>query len=77
MSKAELLSQLDKFTPEERAEIRAKLDELDGDRWLDNDELTPEQKRLLEARLEACEKNPEAGSSWEEVQARIHARLRS
>ncbi len=33
--------------------------------------LTEAQKKDLERRLEAYEKNPKAGSSWEEVKARL------
>lgn len=34
MSKAEILEALPKLSPEERQEIRAKLNELDGEEWL-------------------------------------------
>jgi putative addiction module component (TIGR02574 family) len=77
MSKAEILAELPKLTPRDRAEIRRKLTELDGDEWLDTDEpLTQAEKALLESRLAAYEKDPDAGSSWEEVEARIRARLK-
>jgi hypothetical protein len=33
MSKAEILKAITKLAPEERDEIRHKLDELDGDEW--------------------------------------------
>ncbi len=77
MSKAELITEIRKLTPQERAEIRDMLDELDGERWLDGGELSPDQRQLLENRLEVLEKDSEAGSPWEEVKARIHAKLRS
>ena len=78
MSKTEILEELPKLTSEERYEIRLKLAELDGDGWLgDDDPLTDEEKALLEARLAACEKDPDAGSSWEEVESRVRARLNS
>ena len=77
MSKAEILSELSKLTVEERLDIRAKLDEMDGERWLDGGELDEAQRRLLDARLDAYAKNPDVGSSWEEVEARVQARLRS
>ena len=71
MSKTEILAELPKLTSEERYEIRLKLAELDGDGWLDDDDpLTGEEKALLEARLAAYEKDPDAGSSWEEVEGR-------
>jgi putative addiction module component (TIGR02574 family) len=78
MSKTEILEELPKLTSEERHEIRLKLAELDGDGWLDDDDpLTDEEKALLEARLAAYEKDPDAGSSWEEVESRVRARLKS
>ncbi|HMQ79653.1 MAG TPA: addiction module protein [Ignavibacteria bacterium] len=50
--------------------------ELIGDLWdsLSNPNdipLTDEQKEELDRRLEAHYKNPESGSSWDEVKARI------
>ena len=78
MSKTEILEELPKLTPEDRYEIRLKLAELDGDGWLDDDDpLTDDEKALLEARLVAYEKDPDAGSSWEEVESRVRARLNS
>ena len=76
MSKVEILEELPKLTPAERKEIRLKLAELDDNNWLDDDDpLTGSEKALLEARLAAYEKDPDAGGSWEEVEARIRARL--
>ena len=77
MSKVEIIEELPKLPPEARAEIQAKLDELAGDGWLDGDEpLTDEEKTLLETRLNAYEKNPDAGSSWEEVEVRLRAHFK-
>jgi len=76
MSKTEILEQLPKLTKTERQEIRLKLAELDGDDWIDGDDpLTADEKALLDARLAAYEKDPDAGSSWEEVESLIRARL--
>jgi len=76
MSKTEILEELPKLTSEERREIRLKLAELDGDRWQDaGDPLTNAEKELLEARLAAYERDPDAGSSWNEVESRIRSRL--
>ena len=74
MSTAEILEELAKLTPDERAEITAKIREIDGTEWLDP-ELTDEDKRILDERLAEYEKNPDAGSTWEEVEARIRAKL--
>jgi putative addiction module component (TIGR02574 family) len=73
--KTEILEALPKLTPEERREIRAKLNELDGQEWLDEAELTEQEKAIIEARLREYDANPEIGSSWEEAKARIVARL--
>ncbi|MFA5057944.1 MAG: addiction module protein [Opitutaceae bacterium] len=78
MSKAEILAALPRLTPAERQEIRRRLTELDGDGWLVAEEpLTEAEKALLEARLAAYEKDPAAGRSWEETEARIRARLKA
>jgi putative addiction module component (TIGR02574 family) len=77
MSKAEILAELPKLSRGERAEIRRKLAELDGEEWVDGDEpLTDAEKALLDARLAAYEKDADAGSSWEQVEGRIRARLK-
>jgi putative addiction module component (TIGR02574 family) len=53
-----------------------KLAELDSDDWIDDEEpLTIHEKAQLEARLAAYAKDPDAGSTWEEVERRIQARL--
>jgi putative addiction module component (TIGR02574 family) len=76
MSKTEILDELPKLTKTERDEIRLKLAEIDGDSWFDNGEpLSEDEKALLDSRLAAYLKNPEEGSSWEEVESRIRARL--
>ena len=76
MSKTEILEELPKLTKTERQEIRLKLAELDSDDWLDDeDSLTAHEKALIEARLAAYANDPDAGSTWEEVEGRIRARL--
>jgi hypothetical protein len=76
MSTVEILKELPKLTTEERNEIRLRLAELDGDPWFHDEEpLTDAEKAILEARLAAYEKDPDAGSSWAEVEGRIRARL--
>jgi putative addiction module component (TIGR02574 family) len=76
MSKVEILEELPRLTREERKEIRLRLAELDGSSWLDADDpLTDAEKALLDARLAAYEKDPDAGSSWGEVEARLRSRL--
>ncbi len=77
MSKADILAELPKLTPAERQKVRLQLARLDGEEWLDSEPLTNAEKALLDARLAAYEKDPDAGSSWEEVESRIRARLKS
>jgi putative addiction module component (TIGR02574 family) len=61
----------------DRQEIRQKLNEIDDAKWMDGDEpLTDDEKSLLEVRLATYEKEPDAGSSWEEVEAHIRGRIR-
>jgi hypothetical protein len=76
MNKAEILEELPKLAPEERDEIRLKLAELDGDDWLDDDDpLTDQHKKLLDARLADAEENPEASIPWNEAKKRIEVRF--
>jgi putative addiction module component (TIGR02574 family) len=80
MSKVEILEELPRLKPEERREVLEKIRELDhlaGDEWLDTTDLTDADKVLLETRLAAYAKDPDTGSSWEEVEARICARLKA
>jgi hypothetical protein len=76
MSKAEILAELPKLTAEELAEVQARLDELAGETWLDGGELSDTDKVVLDAALAEYKKNPDGGSSWQEVEARIRAKLR-
>lgn len=76
MSKTEILEELPKLTKIERQEIRLRLAELDSDEWVDDeDPLTDHEKALLDSRLAAYAKDPDVGSTWEEVEGRIRARL--
>ena len=73
-----ILSELPKLSPSERMEIRSKLVELDGDAWLDTEEpLTEAENALLDSRVAAYEKDPDAGSTWQEVENRIAAQLKA
>jgi putative addiction module component (TIGR02574 family) len=77
MSKAEIIAELGRLSPEERAEVQAKLDELAADTWQDRGELSDADKQTLNDSLAAYEKSPDAGSSWDQVKARIQSKLRS
>ena len=76
MSKEEIIEELPKLSPEDRAEIQARLDELAGQGWLDGGELTDEEKRLLDARLDECDRNPSSFVPWEQAKARLIAHLK-
>ena len=76
MSKTEILAELPRLTPEERAEIQAKLDELAATVWQDRGELSDAERQALDASLAAYEKSPGAGCSWDEVKERIQSKLR-
>ena len=76
MSKTEILDELPSLTKQERDEIRRKLTEIDGESWFaDDEELSSEEKALLDARLSAYLEDPDVGNSWEEVESLIRARL--
>lgn len=76
MSKTEILAELPHLSPEERAEVQAKLDELAADAWQDRGELSDADKQALDSAIADFEKSPGAGSTWDEVKSRIQARLR-
>ena len=72
----QILEELPKLTREERHEIRVKLAELDGDELCDaDDELTLQEKELLDARLKDMEEHPEKSVSWEDAKRRIESRF--
>ena len=76
MSKAEILAELPGLKAEELAEVQAKLDELVGEAWTDAGQLSDSDKTALDAALADYRTNPDEGSSWEQVSARIQAKLR-
>lgn len=77
MSTSQILETLPHLTARERAEIQAKLDELAGNEWQDNGELSEADKRALDGTLADYANSPDAGSPWDEVKARIQAKLQS
>jgi hypothetical protein len=75
MSIAEIVEELPKLTVEDRDELRLRLLELDREIWTDSSHpLTDSEMALLDARLAAYRKAPDAGSSWEDVEARLLGR---
>lgn len=75
MSKADILAELPNLKADELAEVQAKLDELLGETWFDDGEQSEADKAALDAALADYQKDPNAGSPWQEVKARIQAKL--
>jgi hypothetical protein len=76
MGKVEILAALADLKADELAEVQAKLDELTGETWRDDGELSADDKTALDAALADYQKSPDAGSPWEEVKTRIQDKLR-
>ena len=70
MSKVEILAALPKLGVADRREIFDHLCDLEERDLLDG-VATPEEKALLDRELEEYRRHPDAGSSWEDVKARI------
>ena len=69
MSKREILEELPKLQAHDRREIYERICEIEENDLLS--EPTAEEKALLDRELESYRKNPEAGSNWTEVEARL------
>jgi hypothetical protein len=70
MSKREILAELPTMDVADRREIFDRLCEMEEHDAL-NGVVTPEEKDLLDHELEEFRRNPDAGSTWQEVEARI------
>jgi len=70
------MAELARLSPDDLAEVQAKLDKLAGDAWLDGGELTYADKQTLDATLADYERSPDAGRPWHEVKARIQDKLK-
>ncbi len=77
MSKAEILAELPKLGLEDRREIFERICEIEESDLLNGGKPSAEEKRLLDRELEEYRQNPEAGSSWNEVEARLRKPSRS
>ncbi len=73
MSKSDILAELPKLTPADRSEILDQLWSLEEQEALRRGP-APEEKALLDTELADYAANPNAGSSWVEVQARLRQR---
>jgi hypothetical protein len=75
MSKTQILEELPRLKNEERQEILDRLLELEGEGWFDDADLADEERQLIESRLEAHRRNPDAVVPWEDVEAKLLARF--
>jgi len=71
MSKAEILKELPKLLPDDRRQIFETLCDLQERDLINGQSPSPEEKALLDRELEEYSKNPEAGSTWDEVERRL------
>ena len=76
MSKTEILDELPRLQPEERRQVFDRLWELEERDLLAGVELTAWEKTLLDRELADFRNDPDAGSTWEEVEARLLNRPR-
>jgi putative addiction module component (TIGR02574 family) len=74
MSKAQIIDELPKLSPDERREILHRIHEIDHNDWL-AENLSPEEIALIEERLAAHQKNPAAAIPWNEAEARLVKRF--
>lgn len=72
----EILAELPKLELADRREIFDRICEIE-ERDLITGGATDEEKKLLDHELEEYHHNPEAGSSWNEVEARLRKPSRS
>jgi putative addiction module component (TIGR02574 family) len=68
MSKAEILAEIPKLTPEERDELRQKLDEFD-------DDLTTEELALIDARMEEHRRDPGSAVPIDDLKSSLRAQF--
>lgn len=74
MSKAQIIDELPKLSPNERREILHRIHEIDHDGWLAED-LLPEEIVLIEQRLADHQKDPDSAVPWAEADARLAKRF--
>ena len=76
MRTAEILEELPRLSKQDREEIRLKLADLDGDGWDDADKpLSDADKALIQARVEAHERDPSSAIPWEQFSEVLKRRL--
>ena len=76
MSKADIMAELPKLPVGDRREIFECICEMDEQELLKGGEPSPQEKAMLDRELEEYRLNPDAGSPWEEVEARLRSQSR-
>lgn len=71
MSKAEIIQELPRLKAEERREIFELICDMDERDLLNSSAPTAKERALLDQESEDYRLNPEAGSTWAEVEARL------
>lgn len=71
MSKAEILAELPKLKSEERREIFERIGEMEESDLISGAIPTDPEKALLDRELEEFRQNPDSGSPWKDVEARL------
>ena len=72
MSKAEILEQLPKLNSVDLREICDRIWQIEEEQLLSSRvNPTDEEKALLDSELEDYSRNPEAGSTWQDVKSRL------
>ncbi len=77
MSKVEILAELPKLDLTDRREIFDRICEMEERDLLAGGQPGAEERALLDRELEDYRKNPDAGSTWPEVEARLRQSSRS
>ena len=67
MSKAEILEELPKLSPQERSQLFARLAELHEADLVNVDEPTSVERKMLDEALEEFTKDPNPGKPWRDV----------
>lgn len=75
MSLAEIVDEIPRLFPAQRKRVAEKIFEIEGGWICGDDELTAEEKRLLEARVAEHDRDPSSAVPWEEAKARLRGRF--
>jgi putative addiction module component (TIGR02574 family) len=71
MSKQDILNELPKLRPDERRQILEHLCDLQDKELAEGTAMSAEEAALLDRELDDYRRNPDSGSSWEDVERRL------